>query len=216
MPCLVVGIVVLLLGACAISGPVVPDPPGHASQPVVREAGSAEDVFMHRPWEIWRVSTGKARYHREAHIMIPDSFDVFQTNDISVYAADGSDVRADYVSVDFGKGSQSRETISVSVYRSKGNPDAEWESVKAKTSAKYRGATPAQPTTLPSSYPRDTNLFAIDVPSAADETGKDFVQVLLFHEGPWIVRIDLICGVSDLRTIQRKTRMFLDNLRAKE
>ena len=35
--------------------------------------------------------------------------DVFKASDISVYASDGSDVRADYVSLDFGKSSQWRE-----------------------------------------------------------------------------------------------------------
>jgi hypothetical protein len=206
-----------LFAACANVGPVVPDRTERVPPPSAREGGSAEDVFMRKPWEIWRMPTGKGRYHREAHVVLPDMTDVFKASDISVYAPDGSDVRADYVSLDVGKSSQWREMISVFVYRAPADLDSEWESVSADVQSKYPGSKPTQPMALPPAYPRATRQLALVAPAKpSEQLGETYVQVTLFHEGPWAVRIELVCDTADLETVQRKTRTFLKDLRASE
>jgi hypothetical protein len=203
-----------LLTACANVGPVVPDNTERVPPPSAREGASAEDVFLRKPWELWRMPNGIGRYHREARMLLPDRIDVFQTSDISVFAADGSDVRADYISLDFGKGSQSREVISVFVYRAPAGLASEWASVSAGLRSKYPGAKPAQPIALPASYPRETGQLALVAPANPNEQiAETFVQVALFHEGPWAVRIEQVCDAADLDKVQRKTRFFLSDLR---
>jgi hypothetical protein len=206
-----------LLAGCANVGPVVPDRTERVPPPSAREGGSAEDVFMRKPWEIWRLPTGKGRYHREAHVVLPDMTDVFKASDISVYAPDGSDVRADYVSLDFGKSSQWREMISVFVYRAPAELDSDWAAVSSRVQRKYPGAKPAQPMARPPSYPRETRQLALVAPAnPSEQIGETFVQVTLFHEGPWAVRIELVCDTADLEVVQRKTRIFLKDIRASE
>jgi hypothetical protein len=208
-----------LFAACANVGPVVPDRTERVPPPSAREGGSAEDVFMRKPWEIWRLPTGKGRYHREAHVVLPDMTDVFKASDISVYASDGSDVRADYVSLDFGKSSQWREMISVFVYRAPAELENEWAAVSARVQGQYPGSKPAQPMALPPAYPRETRQLALVAPANANPgapVGESYVQVTLFHEGAWAVRIELVCDTADLEVVQRKTRTFLKDLRASE
>ena len=208
-----------LLSTCANVGPVVPDRTERVPPPSAREGGGAEDVFLRKPWEIWRMPNGKGRYHREAHGVLPDMTDVFKASDISVYAPDGSDVRADYVSLDFGKNSQWREMISVFVYRAPAELDSEWASVSARVQSKYPGSRAAQPMALPPAYPRETRQLALVAPAKAnpsEQAGETYVQVTLFHEGRSAVRIELVCDAADLEVVQRKTRTFLKDLRASE
>jgi hypothetical protein len=208
-----------LFTACANVGPGVPDRTERVPAPSAREGASADDVFLRKPWEIWRMPTGKGRYHREAHVVLPDMTDVFKASDISVYAPDGSDVRADYVSLDFGKNSQWRETISVFVYRAPTELDNEWATVSARVQSKYPGSKPAQPMALPPAYPREARQLALVMPANAnpgEQVGETYVQVTLFHEGDWAVRIELRCDTADLEVVQRKTRTFLKDIRASE
>jgi hypothetical protein len=213
--CVLGGLV--LLSACANVGPVVPDRTERVPPPSAREGGNAEDVFLRKPWEIWRMPTGKGRYHREAHVVLPDMTDVFKASDISVYAPDGSDVRADYISLDVGRSEQLREMISVFVYRAPAELDREWETVSARVQGRYPGAKPAQPMALPPAYPRETRQLALVAPPNPNgQMGETFVQVALFHEGAWAVRIELVCDTADLEVVQRKTRAFLKDIRASE
>jgi hypothetical protein len=134
-----------------------------------------------------------------------------------VYAPDGSDVRADYISLDVGRSEQLREMISVFVYRAPAELDREWEAVSARVQSQYPGSKAAQPMALPPAYPRDTRQLALVAPAKPNEQmGESHIQVTLFHEGPWAVRIELVCDTADLEVVQRKTRTFLKDIRVTE
>jgi hypothetical protein len=107
----------LCLGLCTTScasPSFVPDKRERLPPASARE-GSPEDVFMRAPWERWRVPNGTGRYHRGTGLLLRDGYEAFRVSDVSVYAADGSDVRVGYGSVDLGSGSQARVSISVFV-----------------------------------------------------------------------------------------------------
>jgi hypothetical protein len=58
--------VCVTLPACASPGPFIPDNRDRIQPPSAREGADADDVFMHKPWAIWRVHGGTGRFHREA------------------------------------------------------------------------------------------------------------------------------------------------------
>jgi hypothetical protein len=172
---------------------------------------------MRKPWEIWRVPGGSARYHREAFMLLPDDTASFKAAEVSVYATDGSDVRIDYVSVDLGESSQSRENISVFVYRAPGPIDSEWPAVADRMRRKNAGAKPADTFPLPEKHSPTTKQMALIVPSPSrDKSGDTFVQVSLFHEGDWAVRYEISCPLADLTVARERTRVFLRDIRARE
>ena len=212
------GYPLVALAACASSGPFVPDTTDKIPAPSAREGGDANDVFMRAPWELWRTPRGIARYHRETFALLPDeSESSFKASEVSVYAADGSDVRVDYASVDLGAGSQSREFVSVFVYRAPEDLDGEWASVTKRLQQKWSGATAAEPFPVPDHHPAETRQMALLVPArTGDKADPTFVQTTLFHRGNWAVRYELTCPAADLRVARGKTLAFLRSLRAQE
>ena len=173
---------------------------------------------MRKPWEIWRISGGgTARFHREAFMLLPDRSESFEVGDVSVYAADGSDVRLDYTAFDLGADSQSRESISVFVYPAPGALDDEWKSVVDRIKRERPGATAAEPFPLPDKHPLETKQVALVAPDRSGDNAKaTFVQVLLFRQGSWAVRYEIACPLGDIAVARDKTRAFLRSLRARE
>jgi hypothetical protein len=207
----------LPLGACASAGPVIPDTTERVPPPEAREGANPNDVFMRKPWEVWRVPGGTARYHREAFMLLPNESGSFKAGEVSVYAADGSDVRIDYVSVDLGEDSQSHETISVFVYRAPGPLDSEWSAVVDRAKRKFAGAKPGEAFPLPAKHPPETKQMAfITLADSGDKTSDTFVQVSLFHQGGWAVRYEITCPLADVAVARNITRAFLGEIRARE
>jgi hypothetical protein len=203
--------------ACASAGPVIPDTTERVLPPEAREGANPNDVFMRKPWEIWRVPSGTARYHREAFMLLPNELGSFKAGEVSVYAADGSDIRIDYVSVDLGENSQSHETISVFVYRAPGPLDSEWSAVVARVKRQHAGAKPAEAFPLPAKHPPETKQMALIAPNpSGDKSGDTFVQVSLFHENDWAVRYEISCPLADVAVARDITRAFLGEIRARE
>jgi len=202
------------LAACTTSGPFVPDTRGRVGG---RQRITADDVFKRAPWELWRVPTGTARYHRGTKMLLPDQLQSFEVREVSVYQADGSDVRIDYFSVDLGGGSQAQESIAVYVYRAPDSLDGEWKDVVERTKRKWPGATTAAPLPLPEHHPEDTKQMALIVGAhGSDLSQATFVQTILFHVGGWAVRYDVTCPAADVEVTREKTRAFLRSLRAEE
>jgi hypothetical protein len=201
--------------ACSTAGPFVPDTRGKATKS--QENISADDVFKRAPWELWRMPTGSGRYHRGTGMLLPDKLESFEVSDVSVYKADGSDVRIDYFSVDLGGGSQSHESITVFVYRTNKSPDAEWRAVTDDVRRQWPDATPTSPFAVPAHHPEDTRQLAWVAPAHQGAKGETtFVQTLLFRVGEWAVRYDITCPADDLDATREKTRTFLRSIRAQE
>lgn len=201
----------LALGACASAGPFVPDTRERVPPASAREGTDASDVFLRAPWEIWRTPHGPARYHREAHVLLPTEAERFKNGDISVYEADGSDVRIDYESVDLGKGSQSNEAISVFVYRLKGSFDAAWSAAVDRFKRRWQDPKPTESFPIPDRHPASTRQLAL----LAQPGGADvrFVQLTMFQEGAWVVRYEVTCQAEDVDVARERTRWFLRSLR---
>jgi hypothetical protein len=212
-----VGALCLAVGACANSRPIILDTTERIPPPSEREGASANDVFLRKPWEIWRVPSGNARYHREAFMLLPDETRSFKAADVSVYAADGSDVRVDYVSIELGSNLQSHASVSVFVYRAPGSLDGEWTSVVDRVKQKYAGARSGEAFPLPEKHPATTKQMAfIALADSGDKTSDTFVQVTLFHQGEWAVRYEIACPLTDVAAARDITRSFLGSLRARE
>jgi len=211
------GAACFVAGACATAGPIIPDTTDKVLPPSAREGANANDVFMRKPWEIWHVPGGTARYHHGAFVLLADESRSFTAADISVYAADGSDVRVDYVSVGLGAHSQSRESISVFVYHAPGSLDGEWSSVVDRVKRQHPGAKPADPFPLPDKHPPGTKQMAMVAASPSGDRNSDtFVQVSLFHQGEWAVRYEIACPATDVEAARDMTRSFLRSLRERE
>jgi hypothetical protein len=211
------GALCLAAGACADTGPFIPDTTERISAPSARQGASANDVFQRKPWMIWRVPSGTARWHREAFMLLPDEAASFKAADVSVYAADGSDVRVDYVSIELGSSAQSHESISVFVYRAPGPLDSEWTSVVDRAKRKYAGAKPGEVFPLPEEHPAATKQMALIAPvQTGDKTIDTFVQVMLFHQGEWAVRYEITCPLTDIAVARGITRSFLSSLRVRD
>ena len=203
------------LSACASSGPFVPDATEKLPAASARENGSADDVFMRAPWELWRVPHGTARYHRGTHLLLRDEAESFRVGEVSVYAADGSDVRLDYTSIDLGGGSQSRVTISVFVYRAPAALDGEWQTLTENTRRKWPGATVAEPFPVPARFPSDTRQLALVAPARAGASAT-FAQTTLFHSGEWAGRYEITCAAEDVAVVRAKATAFLREIRYRE
>ena len=211
------GALCLATGACANAGPFIPDTTERIPSPGTREGASANGVFLRKPWMLWHVSNRTARWHREAFMLLPDETESFKAVDVSVYAADGSDVRFDYVSIELGSSAQAREAISVFVYRAPGPLDGEWTSVVDRTKRKYAGAKPGEVFPLPEEHPPGTKQIALIAPvQSGGKTIDIFVQVMLFHQGEWAVRYEITCPLTDIAVAREITRSFLGSLRARE
>jgi hypothetical protein len=205
----------LLLSGCASSGPYVADASEKVPKASERENASADDVFMRAPWELWRVPHGTARYHRGTHLLLRDEYEAFRVTDVSVYAADGSDVRVDYASVDLGSGSQSRVTLSVFVYRASAGLDQEWQALGERLQRAWPGARAAAPFPIPDRFPGDTRQAAFIAPARAGGSAT-FVQTTLFHSGEWAARYELTCDEGDVPVVRKKAGAFLRDLRHHE
>jgi hypothetical protein len=196
---------------CATSGPFVADRTERVPAASAREGTTADDVFMRAPWERWRVPNGTGRYHRGMHLLLRDESGPFRVADIAVYAADGSDVRLDYASIDLGTGSQSRVSISVFVYRAPSPLDAEWRDVSQGMQRKWPRATPAQALPAPDRHPDEMLTMALLAPGNG-QTGGTFVQTYLFHDGAWAARYEIACAAEDLPVARPKMLAFLGSL----
>jgi hypothetical protein len=211
------GLAALGLAACASAGPFVPDTTERLPPASARENADANDVFMRAPWELWRVPNGTARYHRGTGLLLRDVYESFRAADVSVYAADGSDVRLDYTSIDLGAGSQSRVTISVFVYRAPGGLDQEWRTVSDRLRQKWPGSSPAEPFPVPARFPPATQQMALLAPArASGGTSATFVQATLFHSGEWAARYEIICTAEDVAVVRKQAGAFLRDLRYRE
>jgi hypothetical protein len=211
------GCLIVSSPACSTSASFVPDKTDRIPPPQAREGGDANDVFMRAPWELWRSPRGPARYHRGTFLLLPDDADAFKSSEVSVYAADGSDVRVDYVSVDFGAGSQSNERLSVFVYRAPADLEGEWKSVVERARRRWPGATAAEPFPVPPHHPPQTKQMALTAPARAGEAGSaTFVQVTLFHQGEWAARYEIACPAADVAVARKKTGEFLRAIRVKD
>lgn len=203
------------LGACAT--PVfIPDTTEKVPPASARDGTDASDVFMRAPWELWRVPNGIARYHRGTHLLLRDQSESFQVTEISIYAADGSDVRLDYTSVDFGSGSQSRAMISVFVYRAPGTIDQEWQSVTERLRRRWPNAAAAEPFPIPARHPPTTRQVALLAPAAGDAAVATYAQTTLFHSGEWAARYEITCAAEDVEVARKKVGAFLRDIRYRQ
>jgi len=203
--------------ACTTAGPVIPDTTDSIPPPSAQEGAKANDVFMRKPWELWRVPGGTARYHREAFMLLPDDSESFKASEVSVYAADGSDVRVDYATVGLAAHAQSHESVSVFVYRAPGSLDGEWSSVVERVKRQHPGGTPAEPFPLARRHPPETKQMAlIALADSGDKASDTFIQVSLFHQGEWAVRYEITCPAGDVAAVRDMTHAFLSSLRARE
>ena len=206
---------VVALGACA-SPVFIPDTREKLPPASARDSGDASDVFMRAPWELWRVPNGTARYHRGTHLLLRDERESFQVTDISIYAADGSDVRLDYASVDLGSGSQSRATISVFVYRAPSTLDQEWQSVTERMRRRWPSAAATEPFPVPARHPRDTRQMAMIAPASGGATVATYAQTTLFHSGDWAARYEITCAAEDAEVARNKVGAFLRDIRYRQ
>lgn len=200
-----------LVSACAPTGPFVADRTDKIPAASEREGSTTDDVFLRAPWERWRVPNGIGRYHRGMHLLLRDESDAFRVSDVSVLAADGSDVRLDYISIDLGAGSQSRVTISVSIYRARGSLDEEWQQLAERMHRKWPKASDAKPFPAPAHHPDDTLTMALLVPDNGQPDGT-FVQTYLFRNGDWAARYDLSCATQDIPVARPRMLAFLGTL----
>jgi len=201
----------LLLGACANVGPVVPDHSAKTTRIDGNDDGNPDHVFLRDPWEQWRTPNGNARYHRGTYMLLPNQVESFTVGDISVYAKDGSDVRLDYRSVDFGSGSQSLGTITVYISRAAGETEQEWSTVLGGLRQRHPGAEMAEPFPIPVHYPADTRQAAF----LLKQEGR-FVQVSLFRRAGWTVRYEIKCPAEDIAIARKTSLAFLTAIRYRE
>jgi len=207
-------VLALGLGACAPPS-LVADTTHKIPPASAREHGDPSDVFLRAPWELWRVPSGTARYHRGTHLLLRDELESFQVGDISIYAADGSDVRLDYTSVELGSGSQSRATVRVFVYRAPGSLDDEWRDATGRLQSTRPGATATEPFPVPPRHPPDTRQAAVIAPPSAGAPSGTFAQTTLFHVGEWAARYEITCAASDVPVARKKVGAFLRDIRYK-
>jgi hypothetical protein len=204
----------LALLACASPG-FIPDTTGKLAP--ASQGGDPNDVFMRAPWELWRVPHGTARYHRGTYLLLREETESFKVSDVSVYAADGSDVRVDYASVDLGSGSQSRVSISFFVYRTAGDLDVEWRKVSEGMRRKWPGATAAEPFPVPRHFPSNTYQMALVAPvQIGDRTVPTYLQTTLFRSGEWAARYEITCDATDVAVAGKKVGALLRDIRYKE
>lgn len=201
----------LLLGACANVGPVVPDHSAQTTRIDGNDDPNPDHVFLRDPWEQWRTPDGNARYHRGTYMLLPNRVESFTVGDISVYAKDGSDVRLDYHSVDFGSGSQSLGTISVFISRAAGETEQEWSTVLAGLRKRHPGAVTTEPFPIPVHYPANTRQAAF----LTAQQGR-FVQVSLFRHAGWTVRYEISCPAEDIAVARKTSLAFLAAIRYRE
>jgi hypothetical protein len=202
---------VLLLAACASGGPIIPDTSPKVAAIHPDENANPDDVFLRAPWERWQTPNGPARYHRGTFMLLPDQVESFKVGEISVYAKDGSDVRLDYHSVDFGAGSQSLGSISVFVSRAAGDAEQEWASAIDGLRRRHPGVEAAEPFPIPVHYPADTKQAAFLV-----KRDDHFVQVSLFRRDGWTVRYEINCPAEDIAVARTKGLAFLSAIRYRE
>lgn len=209
------GLVPLLLvvacAACANVGPVVPDHSAKTTRIDRNDDANPDHVFLRAPWEQWRTPNGNARYHRGTYMLLPNQVESFTVGDISVYAKDGSDVRLDYHSVDFGAGSQSLGTISVFISRATGDTQEEWSTVIGRLRDRHPGTEPTEPFPIPVHYPADTRQAAF----LLKQQGR-FVQVSLFRRDGWTVRYEITCPAEDIAVARKTSLAFLTAIRYRE
>jgi hypothetical protein len=201
----------LLVGACANVGPVVPDHSAKTTRIDGNDDPNPDHVFLRDPWEQWRTPNGNARYHRGTYMLLPNQVESFTVGDISVYAKDGSDVRLDYNSVDFGAGSQSLGTISIFISRAAGETEQEWATVVGRLRARHSGNEPTEPFPIPVHYPANTRQAAF----LLKQEGR-FIQVSLFRHGGWTVRYEIACPAEDIAIARKTSLAFLAAIRYRE
>jgi hypothetical protein len=209
--CSTIAVLASLLAACAAGGPVIPDTSAKAARVDSDDSANPEDVFLRDPWELWQTPNGPARYHRGTFMLLPSQAESFRVGDIAVYAKDGSDVRLDYQSIDFGSGAQSLESISIFVSRAAGDAEREWTTVVDGLRRSHPGAQGTEPFPIPIRYPADTRQVAFLV------KGDDrFVQVSLFRRAGWTVRYEINCPAEDVAIARDKSLAFLHAIRYRE
>ena len=201
----------LLLASCAYGGPVIPDATERIAPPGTDDNADPNDVFLRPPWELWQTPHGRARYHRGTFLLLPNEVESFNVGDISVYAKDGSDVRLDYESVDFGSGSQSIESISIFVSRAVGELEQEWAGVVERLHRQHPGAEPTEPFPIPVHYPGSTKQAAL-----VSKPDDRFVQVSLFRSAGWTVRYEIACPAEDIGPARKRSLAFLQGIRYRE
>jgi hypothetical protein len=203
--------VALLLAACASGGSVIPDNTAETTRIAGNDDPNPDHVFLRDPWEQWRTPNGNARYHRGTYMLLPNEAESFKVGDISVYAKDGSDVRLDYHSVDFGSGSQSIGTISVFLSRAAGEPQQEWSKVVEGFRQRHPEAQATEPFPVPVRYPADTRQAAF----LLGQQGR-FAQVSLFRHAGWTVRYEIACPAEDIALARKTSLAFLTAIRYRE
>jgi hypothetical protein len=201
----------LLVAACANGGPVIPDHSAKTTRVSTNDDANPDDVFLRAPWEQWRTPNGPARYHRGTYMLLPNAVESFKVGDISIYAKDGSDVRLDYHSVDFGSGSQSLGTIRVSVSPATGEGAQEWASAADDLRRRHPGAETTEPFPIPVHYPADTRQVAFLL-----KRDDRFVQLSLFRHAGWTVRYEISCPAEDIAVARKTSLAFLTAIRYRE
>jgi hypothetical protein len=203
-------LLVSLVG-CMSGGSVIPDTRGKIAPVGTDENADPNDVFLRAPWELWQTPRGPARYHRGTFMLLPNQVESFKVGDVSVYARDGSDVRLDYQSIDFGSGSQSIESISIFIYRAAGEIEQEWASVVDRLQRQHPGAETAEPFPIPVHYPPNTKQAAFLVKRA-----DRFYQVSLFRNAGWTVRYEITCPAEDVALARTRSLELLREVRYRE
>lgn len=202
---------VLLFAACAMGGSVIPDHSAKTARLSANDDSNPDDVFLRAPWEQWRTPNGNARYHRGTYMLLPNEVESFKVDDISIYAKDGSDVRLDYHSIDFGSGSQSLGTISVFIARAHGEVEQEWAAAVDVIRRRHPEAVRTEPFPIPVHYPANTRQEAFLL--ARDDR---FVQVSLFRHAGWTVRYEISCPAEDIAIARKTSLAFLTAIRYRE
>jgi hypothetical protein len=203
VPVLVAGI-----AGCATQRPFTADNMYDEPRPRAPVGAEAAEVFTRTPWELRNTSDGKARYQREAGLMLPDSAEAFSMGEVLVYATDGSDVQLVYRSSPLAESPESRAMVRISIHRPAADLDTEWKTFERKWHEKQAG-TLVSPLGLPDNYPADAKRMAWTLPVGDGYGAPAFEQIVLFHSGGWDVRYKIAFPVGTLPEASKVISGFL-------
>lgn len=206
-----------LVAACASSRTFVADNSYDQAPARAPVGAEAAEVFTRAPWKLERTASGELREQREAGLRLPDRVASFDLDEVFVYAPDGSDVEAVYVSFyvpsdavpqPFWPRDQPRAEIRVFIYRAPADLDTEWEGFERWWRERQSG-TAVAPLSLPAAYPDDSKRMAWTAPVGDGYPGPAFEQIVLFHSAGWSIRYEITCAASARDGVSPRVLDFL-------
>ncbi len=205
-----VGLLSLVAAGCVATHPIVADNTYEEAPPRNPIGAEAAEVFTRTPWQERSTPAGKARYQREAHLLLPDASGSFKLGEVAVYAADGSDVQMEYVSDPAGAPKESRVVVRVSVYRATHDLEGEWRSFLRWWHERQSG-TLTDPLPLPAHFPSDTKRMAWTLPVADGFGEPAFEERVLLRRDGWFVRYKIACAANARAALTEQILAFLSS-----